>query len=373
MSAAATRWFSLRRRLLLWLLVGVTAGWLGAMGYAYVEAQHGVEYLVEQFEEHETDSHEARRHLHHELLEHFVGVMFMPLLLGLPLLGAWIWFATRQGLAPVAEIAAEVAGRDPERLDPISPAAAPKELRPLLDALNGLLGRVAVALERERGFTADAAHELRTPLAAIATQAEVASRAREASERDHALNQIVAGSRRAAHLVDQLLTLARLDPVAPLVLTPVGLDSLAAEVCADHGALALEKHIDLALEAPGAVIVQGSADGLRILLRNLVDNAVRYTPSGGKISVAVAIQDGAAVLSVSDSGPGIPPEQRENVLQRFHRLAGQDTDGSGLGLSIVARIAQLHRARLELADGIGQPGLAVRLSFPGLTNESKPG
>jgi signal transduction histidine kinase len=233
--------------------------------------------------------------------------------------------------------------------------------------MNTLFARVAVTLERERAFTADAAHELRTPLAALATQAEVASRARDTAEREHALAQIVIGSRRASRLVDQLLTLARLEPATASGIGDVRLDRLAAEVCADHGAMALERQIELDLETPGELSVAGSADMLRVLLRNLIDNALRYTPPGGKIKVTLSARGGSVQLSVMDSGPGIPPAQRAEALRRFRRLAGQETEGSGLGLAIVARIAELHGARLELADGIrdaGNPGLAVCLIFP---------
>lgn len=353
-----TRWFSLRRRLLVWLLVGVTAGWLGAIGYAYVEARHEILEIFAEHEDEEGGAVSVQR-LDKELAEHLIETLLTPLLFGLPLLAAWIWFATRRGLAPLDAIAAEVGQRAPERLEPLMPAAAPREIRPLLGALNDLLSRVEQALDNERRFTADAAHELRTPLAALSAQAQVAQRARDAAEREQALAQIVAGSRRAGHLVDQLLTLARLDPATPPALTPVRLDALAAEVCADHGAAALDKDIALELDAPQEVVVAGNADLLRILLRNLLDNALRYTPPGGRVEVGIA----PGALRVDDSGPGIPAGERANVLQRFYRLAGQEIAGSGLGLSIVARIAELHGARLALADGCGTPGLGVRLRF----------
>lgn len=353
-----TRWFSLRRRLLVWLLAGVTVGWLGAMGYAYVEARHEIEKYLEADHEHDDD------HVRHEIAEHFLKALLTPLLFGLPVLGGWIWFATWRGLKPLDEVAAELGRRAPDRLDPVALAAAPREVRPLLDALNALFARVDQAMEKERGFTADAAHELRTPLAAIATQAQVAARARDAAERDHALAQLTASARRASHLVEQLLTLARLDPAAGLQKNELQFDALAAEVCAEHGAVALEKQIALELTAPAPVSLLANDAMLRILLRNLVDNAVRYTPAGGQVSLSVTTAGPRVLLAVSDSGPGIPPERRVEALQRLHRLAGQDIEGSGLGLSIVARIAELHGATLELVDGIGQPGLTVRVAFP---------
>ena len=359
--SAPTRWFSLRRRLIVWLLGGITVGWLAAMGVVYVEARHELAKLHEheatRGETHERN--EVRDELRHELDDHFIEALLTPLLFGLPLLGGWIWFATWRGLMPLDEVAAELGKRAPERLDPVAPVAAPREVRPLLDALNALFARVGQAMEKERAFTADAAHELRTPLAAIAAQAQVAARARDAAERDHALAQLATSARRASHLVEQLLTLARLDPAANLPMSDVRLDMLAAEVCADHGAAALEKNITLELDAPAPVTLRANDAMLRILLRNLLDNAVRYTPAGGKVGVGVT----ARMLTVSDSGPGIPADQRDEAMQRLHRLAGQDIEGSGLGLSIVARIAELHGAKLELADGIGQPGLTVRLTF----------
>ncbi|GAB1394574.1 ATP-binding protein [Rhodocyclaceae bacterium] len=441
-----TRWFSLRRRLLVWLLGGVTAGWLVAMMFTYVDAHEEIDELFDaqmvqvaqtlialasEYDDDddvarlESDGHKYQKkfifqlldaegrlllrspvapltpltgkdgfsesaargkdrwryysqwdrehnlrvvvaenhHVRDELTEHIVGRLLLPALFGLPLLGAWIWFATQRGLWPIGAIAADVAGRAPDRLDPVVPVAAPREVRPLLDAMNALFGRVAGALDKERRFTADAAHELRTPLAAIVAQTQVAQRARDDAERAHALDQIAAGAQRAGRLVEQLLTLARLDPAADLPRSAVRLDELAAEVCADHGTAALDKRIALELDAPAPVVVDGNLDMLRVLLRNLLDNALRYTPPDGKVGVGVTAQAGKISLSVSDSGPGIPSEERENVLRRFHRLAGQETEGSGLGLSIVARVAELHAARLTLGDGIGTPGLTVMIVF----------
>ena len=441
---AATRWFSLRRRLLAMLLGGLTAGWLTTMAFSYRDAHHEIDELFDaqlaqaaqtllalaseyddddDIAELEADGHKYQKkfifqlwdkhghlllrsrhaptgpltatdgfsdapqvdgrvwryysqwdrerqlrvqvgedhHVREELAWHIAGRLLVPGAVGLLLLGAWIWYATRRGLAPLDEVAAQLADRAPDRLGPLAPAQAPEEIRPLLAALNGLFARVDRALENERRFTADAAHELRTPLAALTTQAQVALRAQDAAERDHAIRQIEVGSRRASHLVEQLLTLARLDPAAAPAFDVVPLGALAAEVCADHGPAALARQVALELDAPQEIAVTGQADMLRILLRNLVDNAVRYTPPGGKVGVGVTAREEGVILSVADDGPGIPAAERENVLRRFHRLAGQDIEGSGLGLSIVARIADLHGARLELGDRA--PGLIVRVTF----------
>jgi two-component system sensor histidine kinase QseC len=301
-------------------------------------------------------------HVREDLISHTIQHLLLPAILGLPILGTWVWLAIRQGLRPLNVVAEEIAAREPDHLNALKPATAPEEIRPLIESINHLFARVEQTLESEKRFTADAAHELRTPLAALATQAQVAMRARNESERGHAFDQLIASSRRAARLVDQLLTLARLDPSDPASVTTVELDRLAEDVCALHGMLAIENNVTLELDADPARVA-GDADMLRILLRNLIDNAIRYTPSGGRVLVEVK----GTTLSVTDSGPGIPASEREWVFDRFHRLAGQESEGSGLGLSIVARIAERHGATIRLADGVGSAcgaGLRVSVEFP---------
>lgn len=299
-----------------------------------------------------------------ELSSYIAMRLLAPAVLGLPLLGMWVWFAIRRGIAPIDTVADQIARRAPEHLDALTPERAPEEIRPLIEALNGLFARVDRALDNERRFTADAAHELRTPLAALAAQARVAERARDAAEREHALSQIREGSRRASTLIEQLLTLARLDPGNRPEMRPVALDTLAIEVCADLGGTALDKGITLTLDAPATVTTRGNPELARILLRNLLDNAIRYTPAGGKVEARVTADAEGPMLAVADNGPGIPEAERANVTRRFHRLAGQDVEGSGLGLSIVARIVELHDARLEFDDNA--PGLIARVRFPAL-------
>ncbi|MBM4180662.1 MAG: sensor histidine kinase N-terminal domain-containing protein [Betaproteobacteria bacterium] len=307
----------------------------------------------------------GENHAVREELSRYIAMRLLaPAVLGLPLLGLWVWFAIRRGLAPIATVTDQVSRRAPEHLDALTPERAPEEIRPLVEALNALFARVDRAFDHERRFTADAAHELRTPLAALAAQAQVALRADDARQREQALARIVAGSQRAGRLVGQLLTLARLDPASRPALQAVALDVLATEACAELGRIALERHISLELEAPEAVVVDANADLLRVLLRNLIDNALRYTPEGGRVEVAVSMTDAGASLVVGDDGPGIPEGERDAALLRFHRLAGQEVEGSGLGLSIVARIAELHAARLTLGDGPAGKGLTVQVLFP---------
>lgn len=359
-----THWFSMRRHLLTLLLGGVTICWLAVLLASYVDAFHEVGALVEASHQKHSDKVDDDEYEPETLVEEIVERMLLPALLGLPFMAILILLAIHHGLKPLDQIAREIATRDPDRLHPVMPDRAPDEIRPLLDALNSLLGRVERTLVNERRFTADAAHELRTPLAALAIQSQVASRSTNPDERQRALEQLQLGITRAARLVEQLLTLARLDPTDGIARPlPVALDELAQEVCADHGSLALEKHIALELDA-SPVRLSGNGDMLRILLRNLVDNALRYTPDGGQVCVRVGEGADGGELSVVDSGPGIPVEERERAFDRFHRLAGQDIEGSGLGLSIVARIAELHGAKIALEDVPDGSGLRVTVRFP---------
>lgn len=298
-----------------------------------------------------------------DLIGHIARRLLQPALFGLPLLGLWVWVGTRRGLSALDEVAAQIAARSPQQSQPLLPATAPEEIRPMLEALNGLLARVDRALENERRFTADAAHELRTPLAALQAQLQVALRAGGTDEREVALAKLQAGLARAAHLVDQMLQLVRLDPESGMAeAEEIDLGELAAMVCAELGAGILARELDFELLAEPGVTVRGRPDWLRVLIRNLVDNAVRYTPAGGRLQVTVGGQ-GKAALAVADSGPGIPAAERANVLRRFQRLGRSEQPGSGLGLSIVLRIAELHGARLELADAeFG--GLLATVTFP---------
>lgn len=303
-------------------------------------------------------------HIRDDLIGHIAWRLLFPALFGLPLIGLWVWLATRHGFASLDGIARQIASRDPQQLQPVHPAAAPEEIRTLLESLNGLFQRVEHTLESERRFTADAAHELRTPLAALHAQLQVAQRARDEDERNRSLSQLQSGLTRAVHLVDQMLQLARLDPESSLPdPQAVDLATLAEAVCADLGPQILAKNLDFDLEAPPEALVTGQAEWLRVLIRNLVDNAVRYTPEGGQVRVAIRRKGSTIDLSVSDSGPGIPVEERESVLRRFHRLNQGSQPGSGLGLAIVARIAELHGATLCLDTTPITKGLDVGVQF----------
>ncbi|GAA7760294.1 MAG: HAMP domain-containing histidine kinase [Burkholderiaceae bacterium] len=288
-----------------------------------------------------------------------------PLLLLLPLLGWLVWLAVGRGLRPLREIASEVSARDANTLAPLSVRNMPVEIAPLSDALNQLLGRLAHAIDTQRAFVADAAHALRTPLAALQLQAQLVERAENAEARQDAVGQLRQGLERLTHLVAQLLTLARQEPGAvPPPHEPIDLRELAVGVVADMSQAAINRDIDLGLDdkAGSQATVRGDADALRILLTNLVDNALQYIPRGGRIDVRVSETAAGVELAVIDNGPGISAAERERVFDRFYRVPDAPTGGSGLGLAIVAEIAQSHGARVFLEDAA--PGLRVRVVFP---------
>jgi two-component system OmpR family sensor kinase len=289
-----------------------------------------------------------------------------PLLLLLPLLGWLVWMAVGRGLQPLREIASEVQSRDANTLAPLAVRNMPDEIAPLSDALNQLLGRLAHAIDTQRAFVADAAHALRTPLAALQLQAQLVERATNADARHEAVGQLRQGLERLTHLVAQLLTLARQEPgAAPPPHEPVELRALASDVVADLSQAAINRDIDLGMddaEPNATATIRGDADALRILLTNLVDNALHYIPRGGRIDVRVAHTAAGVEMAVIDNGPGIPAAERARVFDRFYRVPDAPTGGSGLGLAIVAEIAQSHGAHVFLEDAA--PGLRVRVVFP---------
>jgi two-component system OmpR family sensor kinase len=290
--------------------------------------------------------------------------VLVPLLVALPLLAALIWFVVGRGLAPLTGLARSVAARGPGALEALPETNVPEEVRPLVASLNDLLARLGRALERERAFIGDAAHELRTPLAAVALQLQVLERVPQGPEREQALGRLRTGVERSTRLVQQLLQLARQDSAAAeRAPTRVDLAAVAREVVVEQAPQAQARGIDLGLDASAAEL-EGDAEGLRVALGNLVDNAIRHTPSGGKVDVRVSGAGGEIVAEVVDTGPGIPLAERERVFDRFHRGGGAQGSGSGLGLAIVREIARRHGAAVELGDGDDDGrGLRARLRF----------
>jgi two-component system OmpR family sensor kinase len=238
-------------------------------------------------------------------------------------------------------------------------------VRPLVQELNLLFGRVKTAFEAQQHFVADAAHELRTPLAALRLQAQSLDRADTPEARRVAVSRLTAGIDRATRLVEQLLVLARQEATAAegQVARPVDLADLARRTVADLAGVAAAKGVDLGVQQADPATVEGQPDALQILLRNLVENAVKYTPGGGTVDIAVQHEGGNIVVQVEDSGPGIPPEERERVFDRFYRVAGSDAAGSGLGLAIIKAIAERHGATLTLDSSARLGGLKAVVTF----------
>jgi two-component system OmpR family sensor kinase len=294
--------------------------------------------------------------------------MLVPELLFIPVLAALVAWILKRALAPLDQTSARVRERDAARLDPLPTSGVPSELLPLVEQINALLARLSASLETERRFVADAAHELRSPVAALALQVQLAERAHTDAGRAAALSELKSGIARAGRLVQQLLDLARLEPgVVSETPGPVDLAYVVRDVIGSFAARADTQGVDLGVDAPPQVMVTGSAPELRSLVANLVDNALRYAPAQSAVTVSLRDANGEVELAVEDAGPGIPPGQRERVLRRFQRLEGDSTSGSGLGLPIAKAIVERHRGSLALNDaspGKEPPGLSVQVRLP---------
>jgi two-component system, OmpR family, sensor kinase len=286
----------------------------------------------------------------------------------MPLLALLVWWIVGRALEPVRTVTRLVAARRPGTLDPLPQGDLPEEIQPLVSALNELLSRLQASLEHERAFIADAAHELRTPLTALDLQLQTFESAVDAPARARALTELRAGVERATRLVAQMLSLAREQQGPRPAPERVLLAPLAVELIEEMLSIADRRHIDLGLGAAEPVAVSGDQEALRTLLRNLIDNALRYTPEGGRVDVLVRREAAAsslrAVLEVIDSGPGIPRHQHERVFDRFYRVPGTTSSGSGIGLALVRAIAERHYGQVELGPGHGGAGLMVRVSLP---------
>jgi two-component system OmpR family sensor kinase len=291
-----------------------------------------------------------------------------PLVLLLPLLGLAIWVIVGLGLAPLQRVTRALDTRHPEALDPLSDQRLPQEVRPVVRALNALLSRLSAALDTQKAFVADAAHELRTPLAAVQIQAQLVARAQDDETRREALGDLHEGIARATRLAEQLLALARSEPDGKGVETQVDLRELLESCVRGCVLVAQERGVDLGIEASEPATVKGDADSLRVMFNNLIDNATKYTPKGGRVDVCLMMRDGRSVVEISDTGPGIPQEERERVFDRFYRVgeganrARTDVAGSGLGLAIVRRIAVQHGAAVSLGQSEAG-GLKVIVTF----------
>lgn len=285
-----------------------------------------------------------------------------PLAVMLPLLALALWWAIRTGLLPLQRLGQALAQRRPAALEPLPVQDLPNEMMPMVTALNILFDRIATLIESERRFTSDAAHELRTPIAAIRAQAQVALGEPDSSVRKQALRQTLAGCDRATHLVNQLLTLSRLESGTAPQLAPTDLAAVCRDVVAELAPAAIGRHQRLELDGAEHCEVSGNETLLRALVRNLVDNAVRYAGDGAHIACRLTAGDGRFTFSVEDSGPGVSAEALGRLGVRFYRKSGMTESGSGLGWSICARICRVHGFELKASRSADLGGLRAEVS-----------
>lgn len=298
------------------------------------------------------------------LLHKLAWRMAQLLLPALPILALLIWIGIGRGLQPLTTMSRAIGARSAGNLQPLALERIPAEVQPLADSLNNLLARLSQSIDRERSFTADAAHELRTPLAAIKVQAEVALAAQEERQRTEAIQQVIAGVHRTTHLVQQLLLLARLDHADAAMTGPVDVAAIATESAAQLAGEAERRGIELEMATHGACLLAADPTALSVLIGNLLDNAIKYGRDGGHVLLRVERQPANVVVSVQDDGPGVAPAERARLTDRFYRVSGSGVEGSGLGLSIVARIVQRYRGTIDIGDGLHGRGLGVSVSLP---------
>jgi two-component system OmpR family sensor kinase len=290
----------------------------------------------------------------------------LPVALLAPLLMMAVWWLISRSLAPVEGMRRQVAGRAADDLSPLPDAGLPEEVLPLVQELNLLFERVRRAFAAQQHFVADAAHELRSPLTALKLQAQALRRAHDEPSREAAVARLNDGIERAIQLMGQLLVLAREDasPGAAGGRQRIDLQDAARQAVADVLPAAQARRIDVGLVTSEAAFIEGQPEPLHILLRNLLDNAVKYSPDGGQVDISLATENGAPSIAIEDSGPGIPEAERERVFDRFYRTAGSDAPGSGLGLAIVKAITQRHGATVRLGQSQRLGGLRVEVRFP---------
>jgi two-component system sensor histidine kinase QseC len=286
--------------------------------------------------------------------------MFWPAAIAFPLLAAALWGGIEWGVAPLRRLRSLMAQRQPDALQPFPQADLPTEMVPMVETLNGLFQRIAGLVDSERRFTGDAAHELRTPIAAIRAHAQVALGEADDRARTHALRCVVEGCDRAGRVVEQLLTLSRLESEAAPVMQELDLRAIVHEVAAQLVPVALKKRQCMEVEAGEPCPTRGDATLLAILVRNLIDNAIRYSPPDARIAIELCSRPGQGFrLNVQDSGPGMPDDALVKLGERFFRLLGSSESGSGLGWSIVRRIADVHRFRVIVGRSSDLGGLSV--------------
>ncbi len=300
-----------------------------------------------------------------QLSNKIIASVILPQFVIIPLAVVLVWFGLSQGLQPLIRLRERIEARAENDLSPIRTRRVPEELQPLIEAFNGMLERMRGNLAAQHRFIADAAHQLRTPLTGLKTQAQLAMRESDPQELKNSLRQIATGVDRATHLVNQLLTLARAEASdkARQAQHPLDLDDVLRDQVEEWVMTALDKRIDLGYEpAPPSEII-GNPLLLRELVSNLIDNALRYTPAEGQVTCRVVVQGDFVTLEVEDSGIGLTEEQAARVFDRFYRVDGTGVDGSGLGLAIVREIAEMHRAIATLRPNPAGRGAVARVVF----------
>jgi len=294
----------------------------------------------------------------------------MPLLVFTPLMAILIWWLVGNSLRPLKRLSNELLLRNEWTLDDVPASGLPSEIAPLVKSLNLLLVRLRKAFSSQQAFIADAAHELRSPMTALRMQLQLFERAEEETSKAAALQTLHLGIDRATRLIEQLISAARAEPAdTTSTFGTINLAEIVRQVIADEFFFAKERAVGIEFDAPEQVMLEGDATALRVLARNLIDNAIRYTPTNGAVRASVACSEGEILLTIEDSGPGIAPENRLRVFNRFFRLEQSDQTGSGLGLSIVKTIAEQHRASIAL-DSSPLGGLKVSIKFANLTGSN---
>ncbi len=306
-----------------------------------------------------------------QLANEIIRGVIVPQFVVLPIAVVLVWFGLSRGLAPLADLQQRIRLRQPDDLSPIDARGAPEEIAPLVSSFNELLARLSQNIEMQQRFLADAAHQMKTPLAGLRTQAELAVRETDPQELRRTLRHIAVSTERATHLINQLLALARAEYQGsdPSRFEVVDLVPLARDLVRDSVAEAIARQIDLGFEEPEqSARVVAAPMLVREMLKNLLDNALRYTPRGGSVTVRIRKLEGSVYLEVEDNGPGIPEGERQRVFDRFYRILGTNVDGSGLGLAIVREIAEQHDALIRVGSSLAstdpqRPGTLISVEF----------
>lgn len=303
-------------------------------------------------------------HVRHEVIHEVYNAIIIPILIQFPVVAFLVWFFVGYGFRPLSRISDLIQKRTADFMEPIAAENTPDEIRSLILALNDLLRRLKISLETQRQFTADAAHELRTPLTAVKLQLDLLQRAEKPDERIEAMNTLERGVDRSIRLVSQLLEMARQEPNAEMAeFSTFNLKSLVENTMHEQEPMARAKTIGITAETQDATIHADKAS-LAIMVGNLLGNAITYTNAGGHIFLKTYLAEGTPVFEIADDGIGISAADKPRIFDRFYRVMGTGTTGSGLGLSIVKTIADRHSIRIEVSDGIGGKGTSFRLIFP---------